>query len=299
MKGDTSWTYSSNTQIDFPKLPPNNYTLQVEAQNANGIWNAKPAQLSFSILKPWWQENWFYFLVLVAVSTGGFLIFRYRYRMRIREEEQKRKSAESELAALRSQMNPHFIFNSLNAIQDFIFQRKTEEANEYLSKFARLIRAILNQTRKKFVTIEEECELLKMYLELESLRFNHAFGWEIKVSNEIISSEMLIPSMILQPVVENSIKHGFRNLKRKGLLKISFEKENGVIRCEVEDNGTGRLTSKDADVDVHALSITQERLARLNQSLREPCTMEMIDLFNEEGMAGLKTIFRFPSNIHS
>ncbi|MBK9731319.1 MAG: histidine kinase [Chitinophagaceae bacterium] len=123
-------------------------------------------------------------------------------------------------------MNPHFIFNSLNAIQDFIFQHKTEEANEYLAKFAKLIRAVLHQSRKKSVTVEEECELLKTYLELESLRFNNSFDWEIFTDQQLEINEVMIPSMLLQPVVENSIKHGFKNLERKGMLKISFKKKS-------------------------------------------------------------------------
>lgn len=296
--GDTAWQYTSNSSLDLPELSPGKYQLTVQAGTSKSNWSSSPLLLSFTIHAPFWKTWWFYLAVVVAGALSGFLIFRYRYLTRVNEEEQKRKSVEAELAALRAQMNPHFIFNSLNAIQDFIFQHKTEEANEYLTKFAKLIRAILNQSRKKFVTIDEECELLQMYLELESLRFNQAFVWEMKMGKEIIFSEMMIPSMLLQPVVENSIKHGFKNLKQKGFLKISFEKENGFIRCEVEDNGMGRAAAQHADGNSLALSITQERLTILNQSLDQWCTMEVIDLFNDGLAVGLKTVFRFPANIN-
>jgi hypothetical protein len=295
--GDSKWFYTSNSSLDLPQLSSGNYQIMIQAATSKSNWSSSPLQLSFTIHSPYWKTGWFYSGVIAVLATTGFFAFRYRYKQKINKEEQKRKSVEAELAALRSQMNPHFIFNSLNAIQDFIFQHKTEEANEYLSKFAKLIRAILNQSRKQFATIEEECDLLRMYLELESLRFNNAFEWEMKIGDGIIASEMLIPSMLLQPVVENSIKHGFKNLKRKGLLRISFEKENGFIRCEVEDNGIGRSGEKNMDGKSHALSITTERLIILNHSLQLPCTMEVTDILNNGEMAGLKTVFRFPENI--
>ena len=217
--------------------------------------------------------------------------------MKLQKEEQKRKSIEAELAALRSQMNPHFIFNSLNAIQDFIFQHKTEEANEYLAKFAKLIRAVLHQSRKKTVSINEECELLKTYLELESLRFNHSFDWEIISGEELEGDELMIPSMLLQPVVENSIRHGFKNLQRRGILKIHFKKESQGICCEITDNGTGRVAEKNDKGSSLAMSIIQERIEILNQSLQRPCTMEVVDLINAGTRCGLKTVFRFPASI--
>jgi ligand-binding sensor domain-containing protein len=292
--GDTAWQYTFSSSLDLPDLPPRRYDLQIEAGTSTGSWSQVPLRLSFVIQCPFWKSLWFYALLLFATAGAAFWIIRYLYRMKMNEEARKRKSVEAELSALRSQMNPHFIFNSLNAIQDFIFQHKTEEANEYLSKFARLIRAILNQSRKQLATIEEECDLLRMYLELECLRFHREFTWDVKIGPGITPSEMHVPSMLLQPVVENSIKHGFRNLKREGFLKISFERENGCIRCEVEDNGMGRQDQKNGNEISLGLSITRERLVILNQSLHEPCTMEVIDLMNNESPAGLKTIFRFP-----
>ncbi|HUM48332.1 MAG TPA: histidine kinase, partial [Chitinophagales bacterium] len=294
---DTMWQYTVNPTLNLPELPPGKYELIIQAGTYGSNWSASPLQLSFTIHAPFWRTAWFYGVAIVSVAAGIVILFRYRYRARLDKEKQKRKAVEAELAALRSQMNPHFIFNSLNAIQDFIFQHKTEEANEYLTKFARLIRAILNQSRKPFASIEEECDLLKMYLELESLRFNHAFCWEIRVGNEIVASEVMIPSMLLQPVAENSIKHGFKNAKRKGMLKICFEKEDDFIRCEVHDNGNGRKAAQHSNANSLALSITQERLDMLNQSLHQPCTMEVTDLFEDNVPAGLKTVFRFPLDV--
>ena len=291
------WQYTSNSTLDLPDLSPGNYELTVQAGTLAGNWSSVPLHLKFCINPPFWKTWWFYASAFIVFGLGGFFAFKYRYMQQVKKEEQKRKSAEAELVALRSQMNPHFIFNSLNAIQDFIFQHQTEEANEYLSKFAKLIRAILNQSRKKFVTIEEECELLKMYLELESLRFDHSFDWEMRIGKEISPGEMLIPSMLLQPLVENSIKHGFKNLKRKGILKVGFRREKGFIRCEVEDNGGGRSFDKLKDGHSLALSITHERMVMLNQSLNKPCKMEVIDLFNNGEKAGLKTVFLFPLDI--
>lgn len=237
----------------------------------------------------------FYAVLIFIVAIASILLLRYHYKMQLKKEEAHRKAIELELAALRLQMNPHFIFNSLNAIQDFIFQHKTEEANEYLSKFAKLMRAVLQQSRKKSVTIEEECDLLSTYLELESLRFNHSFAWEFEVAETVDIREMTIPSMLLQPVLENSVRHGFKNLARKGFVKITFTKEGDSIYCEITDNGHGRCAEKEQRNGSLSLSIINERLAMLNQSLQQPCTLQVHDLFDEGRPAGLKTVFSFPA----
>lgn len=291
---DTTWKYTTNSSLDLPEMAPGRYEIIVQAGTSGTNWSTEPIKLSFTIHSPWWQSPWFYMAVILSAGAGILLLSRYRYKLKLQKEEQKRKAVEAELAALRSQMNPHFIFNSLNAIQDFIFQHKTEEANEYLTKFARMMRAILNQSRKQFVSIEEEADLLRMYLELESLRFNQAFSWTLEVDTNLITSEMMIPSMILQPVVENSIKHGFRNLQRKGILSVSFSVSDGMICCEVQDNGCGRKPESESNVNSHALLITNERLEIFNQSMQQPCTMQVIDLFETGVPAGLKTVFRFP-----
>ncbi len=293
---DTIWHYTNISSLSLPELPPGSYRITIQASTNGSNWSVTPVQLAFDIRAPFWQQGWFYAMVILATGLLALFIVRFRYKAKLKKEQQERKAAEGELAALRSQMNPHFIYNSLNAIQDFIFQHKTEEANEYLTKFARLMRAILNQSRKQFASIEEECELLRMYLELEALRFNHSFCWEFRIGKGINTSETMIPSMLLQPVVENSIKHGFRNLKRKGLLIIRFEAEPGIIRCEVQDNGIGRGVTG-SNGNSLALSITQERLGMLNQSMHQSCTMEVTDLVAEGLPAGLKTVFRFPAGI--
>ncbi len=294
---DVIWQYTSNSTLHLSELPAGKYQVTVQAATAADNWSAQPLQLAFTIQLPFWKTNLFYGLAIFLFAAAGVLLFRYRYRMKLQKEEQKRKSIEAELAALRSQMNPHFIFNSLNAIQDFIFQHKTEEANEYLAKFAKLIRAVLHQSRKKTVSINEECELLKTYLELESLRFNHSFDWEIISGEELEGDELMIPSMLLQPVVENSIRHGFKNLQRRGILKIHFKKESQGICCEITDNGTGRVAEKNDKGSSLAMSIIQERIEILNQSLQRPCTMEVVDLINAGTRCGLKTVFRFPASI--
>ncbi|MGB3077121.1 MAG: histidine kinase, partial [Chitinophagales bacterium] len=200
---DVNWQYTSNSTLDLPQLPAGKYQVTVQAATSADNWSTQPLQLAFTIHLPFWKTKLFYAAILFLFASGSVLLFRYRYKMKLLKEEQKRKSIEAELAALRSQMNPHFIFNSLNAIQDFIFQHKTEEANEYLAKFAKLIRAVLHQSRKKSVTVEEECELLKTYLEFESLRFNNSFDWEIFTDQQLEINEVMIPSMLLQPLVEN------------------------------------------------------------------------------------------------
>lgn len=290
---DTAWTYTTNSSLDLPDLPFGMYRILVEAGTTESNWSSLPLAISFSIPPPFWYTWWFILLVALAVALILFLAIRWWYRWQTGREAMKRKSVESELAALRSQMNPHFVFNSLNAIQDFIMSHKTEEANEYLAKFAKLMRAILNHSRMAFVSIEEECDLLNTYLELEALRFNQAFDWTITQGKGIVPADDEIPGMLLQPVVENSVRHGFRSLERKGHLSICFEKEDGYIRCEVQDNGHGRIQGTQRDGQSHALILIHERLNLLNQSAGRPSVMEVCDVVEKGEIRGVRTVFKF------
>ena len=151
---------------------------------------------------------------------------------------------EIELKALRAQMNPHFIFNSLNSIQAFILKENKAEASDYLQKFSKLIRMILDNSQKTSNTIEEEKEILSLYLDLEQLRLKNKFDFQITISGNFDPTFTEIPSMVMQPLVENSIWHGLMNSPDKGLLKITFTKEDNKLICTVEDNGIGITRSK-------------------------------------------------------
>ena len=185
-------------------------------------------------------------------------------------EEANRARAELELRALQMQMNPHFVFNALNSIQSYVMNQDTLTANLYLSKFSRLIRLFLDSSRSRFIPLAEEIKLLMLYIELEKIRFENKFDFEITVDAQV-NKYVEIPTMILQPFIENAINHGLRYKHQKGLLSIKFYKELGYLICKIEDNGVGRnnaekIQSKSSKgYKSQGLKITTERLTTYNK----------------------------------
>ncbi len=185
-------------------------------------------------------------------------------------EEANRSKAELELRALQMQMNPHFIFNALNSIQSYILNQDTLTANLYLTKFSRLIRLFLDSSRSKFIPLSEEVNLLTLYIELERIRFDNKFEFEILFEGHV-NKNIEIPTMILQPFIENAINHGLRYKQQKGLLSIRFQKEPNYLICTIEDDGVGRKNSeiiKDKPIEGYksqGLKITAERLITYNK----------------------------------
>ncbi|MCP9757149.1 PAS domain S-box protein [Lacihabitans sp. CCS-44] len=185
-------------------------------------------------------------------------------------DEANRLKAELELRALQMQMNPHFIFNALNSIQSYILNQDTTTANLYLTKFSRLIRLFLESSRSKFIPLFEEINLLTLYIELEKLRFDNKFEFEILFEGRV-DKNIEIPTMILQPFIENAINHGLRYKLQKGLLSIKFYKEKNYLICTIEDDGVGRKNSeiiKDKPIEGYksqGLKITAERLITYNK----------------------------------
>ncbi|QRQ99547.1 sensor histidine kinase [Dyadobacter sandarakinus] len=201
--------------------------------------------------------------------------------------------AESQLMALRAQMNPHFVFNCLNSIQECIVTEKYGEASKYLNKFSKLFRTVLNNSDKKLVTIEEERDVLELYLELEQMRFGQTFTYQIIVDEELESEEILLPSMLLQPYVENALWHGLMHKNSGGTLLVSFEKvDDEVFRCTIEDNGIGRkksfeikqYNSKAKQHKSKGLQITKDRLDLL-QRQGQHASVHIIDKYDDEGQA--------------
>ncbi len=232
----------------------------------------------------------FGFIVFIAVIS---VLFIRQYRLR-----QKQKSAELEQRLLRAQMNPHFIFNSLIAIQNYILKNKSLEAGEYLSDFAVLMRSILDNSRKEFVSLESELEFLNHYLTLQQMRFRDKFDYKIDVSEGIELEETAIPPMLAQPFIENSIEHGFTNKDEKGMINVRFFKENGSLIFELKDNGIGREQAQKHKKKHHesfATEITTKRIENLNKHSKKKYIFTITDLKSEQGYAlGTKVTFKIP-----
>ncbi|MFY0644098.1 MAG: histidine kinase [Bacteroidia bacterium] len=240
---DQVWVESShnNTAI-YPRLSPGHYSFQVVAEDEFGQWLIEPVLLKVYVKPPFWQMWWFIVLVLLVIGAAIYSLFKFRTREI--ERSYKLQLVDSELSALRSQMNPHFIFNSLNSIQYFILQKQPKEAYTYLSKFASLMRKILQNSRLKYISIEDEVEWLELYLEMEKMRMDNTLEYEIDVSGVDDISQSFIPTMLIQPYVENSIIHGLLPKEEDRKISISFVKREKHVDCMVEDNGIGRDASK-------------------------------------------------------
>ncbi len=213
----------------------------------------------------------------------------------------KQKTLNLEQKLLRTQMNPHFIFNSLIAIQSFMYKNKAVEAGKYLSFFAKLTRLILNNSREEYISIVKEIQTLKYYLELQALRFNNKFEFNIEVDPKIDAANMMIPPMLAQPFIENSIEHGIKDLDTKGEVNIRLNLLNNFIVFEIQDNGIGIEKSKKLKISEKAtyqslaISITKERLSFLNKKTHRKIELKINELKDKLGIiTGTKVVFNIP-----
>ena len=205
------------------------------------------------------------------------------------------------MQVLRSQMNPHFIFNCLSSINRFILINKTEEAADYLTKFSRLMRMALHNSEKSSITLETELEALRLYLELERLRFKNTFDYSITLVNTIETSTIFIPPLLLQPFAENAIWHGLMHKKDFGHLDISLSIEGRILHCLITDNGIGRqeaalLKSKSAENNKSmGMQKTVARLALLNHQSSENTFFAVEDVMDEHRhVSGTKVVLKIP-----
>ena len=300
---DKEWIYTVNTSIYYTSLTPGSYTFKVFAMNDSGIWSAIPSVISFTIQPPFYLSAWFLLTLVFAVIIIGFLIYfliQKQNQLKNKQiEEQKQRALASELQALRSQMNPHFIFNTLNSIQNFISKNESKDASIYLSKFAKLMRATLANTKRQRISLKDEIETLTLYLELEQLRLNNKFSYEILVDETIDTQYEQIPSMLIQPYVENAIWHGISHKEGDGIIRIQFLPENEhLLKCVVEDNGIGRENAiklkQNTTSPSFGMNITKERVELLNSLNGNQLSVKINDLKINNQPAGTRVELYVP-----
>jgi hypothetical protein len=293
--------------VTYSNLPSGTFTFKVISSNSEGIWNKQPATYTFTIDKPFWKTWWFIITLTLSIATGLTLAIRFRInRIKNREKrktELNKKIAHIESQALRAQMNPHFIFNTLSSIQHYISNTNTDAALKYLSKFAKLMRKIMENSKQPVITVAEELNALNLFLELEIMRFEKKFEYIITVDKEIDQNYDRIPSMLIQPYVENAIIHGLLPRQGFGKISITLQKQNDTMLCIIEDNGIGRENSnefKKNRVQQHksmGMSITQERLDVLNAGLNSNISCEIMDLYENGKPAGTKVQLIIPLEV--
>lgn len=288
LKGLTdNWIYTRNLQVEYAFLPPGNYTFEVFAINSEGLISLVPATLKFTIKPPFWKTWLFISSIVFFVLTLIALYFRSRVKMLRKEHQLQSDIDKYREQALIRQMDPHFVFNSLNSIQSFIIKNDSAASSHYLSKFARLMRLILNNSQKQAVTVTDEVDALSLYMELESMRFKHKFEFSVNVDPSIESESTYIPAFLVQPFIENSIWHGIMSLDTTGVIKVNFAKDNEQIICSIEDNGIGR--KKSAEMKTKAdkykkslgISIVESRLHLLSNYYGVNMKIVFSDLYDE------------------
>lgn len=292
---DTNWAVvdALNNEAIYQSLPFGNFTFEVKTINEDGYESENAAFLKFSVDKPFWQTFWFYLIIAISgalvVAIVSILIIRnIRKKNRIKSE-----LIHSQLTAIRSQMNPHFLYNTLNSIQDLILKADIKKTNYYLTKFSSLMRNILEFSEEEKIVLFEEVEMLKNYLELEKLRFGDDFTFNIEVDASININNVFVPSLVVQPFVENAIKHGLLHKKGEKKLNIEFKQKDGEIVITIEDNGVGRKRSEEINSRAQikrksfASKAVQKRLSLLNNRNKDSqISVEVVDLMLDEKAAG-------------
>ena len=308
-KKDTSWQTIDGTELLLENLSPGLYGLELKANIPSQNRFSGIQKLTITIEKPWWQNNWLKLTGILFIALIIYLFYKNRINKIKRSEQQKAlqntKMIELEQTALRSQMNPHFIFNCLTSIQQLIVTGKTDDANEYLVRFARLIRKTLELSARPFIKIADEKDYLTEYLILEELRIPGQFDFRIEIDDKIDINKIEIPNMMLQPIVENAIRHGIKHLEnRKGNIIISFKLTDRFICCSVTDNGIGRneLIKDNKNLfsgqKSYGMEIIRKRLELQPGSNEEDFFIEVKDIQNADGSAaGTQVIIQLPFKI--
>lgn len=281
---DETWKETKQNSLSYPSLPSGKYTLEIYAVNKFGR-QSNVITVEFSIATPFWKTTWFWVFTGLALASIIILLLNRRYRQNLRRRDEKnrvaREISEARQQALQAQMNPHFVFNCLNSIQQFIMLNEKEKANKYLTEFAHLIRKTLENSEKKNVTVAAEIAYLRQYLEMEQLRYGDAFDFTIEINKELQADFTEIPAMLLQPYIENCLRHGIRHKTNgKGLIELRFLQENNLLTCVVKDNGIGRAAAQRLKSAQHIEY----------QSKGMALTARRIELLNTQGNAGIKVL---------
>ncbi|HEV7332155.1 MAG TPA: histidine kinase [Flavisolibacter sp.] len=321
---DRAWVEAGNrTEAYYTALKPGMYHFYVQAANNDGVWGEAQNLVTVTIVPAWYQTVFFKIALALVLVLTVFAFYRQRMmhlRTKLLAEKQKAEAkqreaelkslkanfekqlAQTEMAALRSQMNPHFIFNCLNSIKLYTMQNDTEAATEYLTKFSRLMRLVLENSRRTCIPLAAELETLQLYIDMEVMRFKKKLSYAINVSDSVDLEFIEVPPLLIQPYVENAIWHGLMHKEEGGHIAISVAMEGAnLLNITVADNGIGRvrateLKSKTATAQKSfGMKVTTERIALINQLYKTNTTVAIHDLVDTEGSpAGTEVNIKIP-----
>lgn len=293
----------------IPPLSPGTYVFRARAKVGKEVWRKQEAALTIVIEPPFWHTRWFW-LTIVGSVIVIILFFYIRYVIRKKQKEKEKAIHEKELVeleakALRAQMNPHFVFNSLNSIKSLINKNENETAANYLTTFSKLIRSLFQNSDKREVSLKEELETCQLYTQLEKMRFGEKVEFVFDIDETIDLKDFKVPALILQPFIENAIWHGLMPKESGGKVTISVRRADGGIQCAIDDNGIGREQSKKIKPNYEAthqskgIGLSQSRL-ELDKLLNErEDNIFIIDKEGEDGKPeGTKVIITFKENVN-
>lgn len=277
-------------QVLVSSLKAGKYVFRARAQTIDGLWSDSELSIPITVAAPFWATWWFRFVLAACIGLGIYVYIRMRETaLRKKQTEEaliQRKISELEKRALQAQMNPHFIYNSMNSIQQFMIVRDFEGAMRYLTRFSRLLRTVLNMSAQNRIALSDEIKLIEDYIELENMRFPDKFAYDISVSPDLNIHAVEIPPFFIQPQVENAIRHGLLKKNTTGHLQIVIDSVDEHLRVVVEDDGIGREASRAAKLregvvrESKGLSIMEERLSHLHDNGIHPLKIE--DLYDAQ-----------------
>jgi len=300
--GNEAWRETgSQRSIIFSNLSPGTHKLQLKVFIKNNSWPEQVKEIEIVIRPPFWQTSWFIGLAIGLIISALYVLYRLRVRS-IREKANIDKQlAELEMKGLHAQMNPHFIFNSLNSIRQMVLSNENKDASHYLSKFAHLIRVTLDQSSESLVSLRSTMEHLDRYIEMEQVR-NSQFTCTVIHDEELDIDETMLPPMLIQPFIENALWHGVSPGSKDIDIHVEFHKEKENLVCIIEDNGIGIKQSlrdrKDSGIYHNPVGIAniQNRMALLSKKFNIQTSIEISDKsdLNKDGQTGTLVILKLP-----
>ncbi len=302
---DKDWIpVGNNSSVRFTSLSPGKYTFYAAASLNGQDWYSLSTPFSFEINPPFWKTWWFILIVVASCILLAIALFRRRIATIKAKAAVEQQLAGLEIRALRSQMNPHFIFNSLNSISQLVASRQNDEGLQYLNKFSKLLRLVLEESENSFISLKDEIKILDLYLQLETLRFGSSFSYSIHSDESIDEEETLVPCFLIHPIIENAIWHGLLHKEGERRLIINFhQKEKDKLECVVKDNGIGieAASQKKAQQlngekrQSKGLKIVKDRLALMEQQQNTSTAFRMEDMKDENGfISGTKVTIQLP-----
>ena len=291
-QADTLWQITQSSVLEFSTLRAGKYILQVRAINENNAPSTFLSEFNFEVLAPFYYKGWFITSLIILLVLLMYLLNHLRLKRIEKQNKLQEQLLKYEQQALAAQINPHFIFNSLNSIQSFVLKKDERQTLKYITQFSRLMRLSLDNIRAKWVIPQAEIDLIKVYLELEKLRFGEKFDFEIEIDSLLKTNKYLIAPMLAQPFIENAIKHGVNNLSnRKGLIAVRaiLKLPEKHVLIQIEDNGVGRVLAAERESKFTknhlsaGLDITINRIKLLCYETNRPFYFKIIDKPNNQG----------------